>query len=244
MSSKHVPAAAEGMPKIQMTRRSMLAGAVGVAVAGTSITGVTMAEPSVSELESLIERHRIALKATSAAWDQVGDIEDGTDWSDRCEVRVQVGNLLSGWDKEGNQILRPIYAYSDTEVDIHLNRTLQSSINLAWSDVEKARTAERYDEKKAELKAVLRECDAQNQAIEDRVGMTAAKHEAQRCSSITVALEDAIIDLVPANLNDAALKAQFIVSQHDDAFFDEERLMNAFKSIAAALGNAGEKSHG
>ncbi|MEN5278163.1 hypothetical protein ABE527_14580 [Brucella sp. TWI432] len=237
MPTQPSQATAEGMPKTQMTRRSMLAGAVGIVVAGTS---TTIAEPAMSELESLIEQHRIALKATSDAWDQVSEIEDTADWSGRCEVRVQVGNLLSGWDNDGNQILRPIYAYSDADVDIHLNRTLQSSLNLAWSDMGKARAAERCEEKKAVLKAVLRECDAQNQIIEDRVGMTAVKDEAQRCSSITVALEDAIIEFVPANLNEAALKAQFIVSQHDDAFFDEERLMNAFKSIAAAGSNQQE----
>lgn len=243
MPTQPSQATAEGMPKIQMTRRSLLAGIVCLTAPVPTRVSAALADVPKTELEELIEQHRIALNAASSAWDRVSEIEDATDWSGCSRIQVQVGNLLSGWDNEGNQILRPIYAYSDTDVDNHLNRTLRTSISLAQSQLLKDKTLEHYDQKRSELKAVLRRCEAERQSLEDNVGLTSAKDEARRCSSIAIALEDAIIEMVPGNLADAALKAHFIISQDDNVtFFEEARLMDALKSIAAASGYQRERN--
>lgn len=71
---------------------------------------------SLDEIDRLIEAHKQAKVVDEQLWGVAADLSEVVE-PRLPHCRVQVGRLVGMRDEDGNETWRPIYAYSDEEID-------------------------------------------------------------------------------------------------------------------------------
>ncbi|MDG3577155.1 hypothetical protein P7F60_12205 [Rhizobium sp. YJ-22] len=218
--NRPIQSAAEGMPKI--SRRTALA-----SIAATIAAPATASETSSVALDGLLARHREAVAVADAAGERVRAIEDGPTLKVLPAVRVRLGDL-------------PVYAKSEEAIERHFaskdpGRFISEQNRKLPKHVEARR---RWQQERSAKLSEFRRLTAQEKALEDQSGLTAAMASAERAFAAMWSIEQQIIVYVPVSLAEAAQKAEWCVAAwgsslryHADG---ENALLNALTAIARA----------
>lgn len=146
-----------------ITRRRLLVGAA-IASVVAAVPAVANAGKTPSAVLEAIAAHKRAMRHLR----QCGRTVDRLDALRNYQTeRVHVGNLVTGFDRDGNRTTTPIYAYGHAQIDEHYAAHINSNIALKWPT---ARAEARRDAAHQELRRLERA----NKRAANRVGLTAA----------------------------------------------------------------------
>lgn len=218
-----------------MDRRSFIKCAAAVSALPATISSPVLAG---SSLLALIHEHERLYVIDSKAWDAVAEIDDQAMRSAPREA-VQVSRLLVGRGEDGEKIFKPIFESTEEgvrkhyqELARHARYMLPSPRAEKWLSGRLVGIDDEMHQKLNELEA----CRAARKRHEDKCGHTAALEAARACAAKVKAVERLIIDYVPANLEEAALKARWLVAKIND---DRSYLLDTEGCLEDALASIG-----
>ena len=214
-----------------MNRRNFIKGA---AVATTFPAAIPTATAG-SNLLALIQEHEKLYAVDSKAWGAVADIDDAN-MRDAPKVGVQVSRLLVGIDGEGQNIFKPILETTEEGVRAHYRDWAKNLFPTPQNAEQLAARVARLDKAMNEKLAELEELRAARQRFEDQCGYTAAMDSACASAEKVKHVERLIIDHVPATLQEAALKARWLVAKIND---DGSYLLDTEGCLEDALASIG-----
>jgi len=204
-----IPAAGEAMPAAnQINRRNVLAlTATGItaALTGSAATTAAAKAPSIS---ALIEAHKSAWTDMDAATKRLSDIEEAAALP---PVRVQRGRLLAGVKMDGSDEWEPLYAYSEDELNRHLDRDADV-LRALWKD--NPAITDKVEERRQRLLNELREKQAERDAAEAACGITAATAAQEAASEAEGECLDALIGHQFHTVEDIRLAASYLTDQY------------------------------
>lgn len=220
-----------------MDRRNFIKCAAAASALPAAISSPALAG---SSLLALLHEHERLYAVDSATWDAVAEIDDESMRS-APRVAVQVSRLLVGSDANGQKIFKPILEVTDEGVTAHYQeraRHMQSLFRASTpqSDRWLSDRLAVIDTEKREKLAELEACRAARKRHEDECGHTAALAAARASAEKVKHVERLIIDHVPATLQEAALKARWIVERIND---DKSYLMDMEGHLEDALSSIG-----
>lgn len=194
-----------------MERRTFLKGAV----VASATPAAAWAPPRADELTAMLQEYEVATRLDKEAWIIAGDLEEAAVMMGRTLSRVQISSMWDGTTANGVNVAKPIYAYSVSEIRTHCESNHDVQMLFVSNDAGRARvraeTEKRMNAKIAQLESMERE----SRRIEDACGFTAAIERAKACSKAVRSIEAAILAFVPATLDEAALKARWIIAELD-----------------------------
>ncbi|MHC1548870.1 hypothetical protein [Phyllobacterium sp. K27] len=204
--------------------------------AGRAATPMISCDTSLMALQALIGQHQDLYAMDELTWDKVAEIEDSPTMRALKVPSVHVGRRLLGRDEDGNDVWQPIHAYSDEEIDHHIDQHLHSALHMCgnredWKEPHRVA----YNAKRAVHKANLAALKEAAKKIEDECGYTAALEAARKTKSLVDDVEKQVLSFVPSSLAAAATLAGFVCSNLDGkAYFDDDAILATLKSIAEA----------
>lgn len=219
-----------------MDRRTFIKGSVIAAATPGVVSSADTVEPSM--LLGLIAKHETLYNIDSEEWNRLSDIEDAM--QDAPPVAVQVGRLMTGRDEDRNRMFTPILARSEDEVCTYFDkhRTQLAYFHQTSSEQRCEIVLRAHDDAKQEKLAELRRAAAERDKYEEACGYKAAREAAFRTMEAVKEVEQLILDYVPASLEEAAIKARWVVKKMND---DRSYLLDhedALEEALAAIGRA------
>ena len=198
-----------------MDRRTFIKGAFVAA----ATPGVVSSADSVehSTLLALIAKHENLYTADDKAWGLAYDLDDSAMRS-APRTAVEVGRIMMGRDLDGEQIFQPIIAHSESEITAYFDDHLQHIDMMTGSSIpawKEARLKAHNDRRQAKLDE-FRACREARKRHEDQCGYTAAMEAAQATMREVKSVEALIIKYIPATLEEAAIKARWLVKKMND----------------------------
>ncbi|MBX4876648.1 hypothetical protein HJA89_27815 [Rhizobium bangladeshense] len=193
-----------------MERRTFLKGAV---IAGATPAAAWAPSRPHDGLDTLFSDYEHAIEFHNHAWKAVGDLADSEDMRAAPAVRIQVGRRVIGKDEVGNDVFQPIYAHRAEEIEEYERTTYAVKMLFAGHEDAKARVEAWFSRSVSEKVGRLNAVKAETKDIENACGYTAALEIAEGASTKVREIEQAILDFVPATLEDAARKARWIVAE-------------------------------
>ena len=223
-----------------MDRRTFIKGAVVAA----ATPGVVSSADSVehSTLLALIAKHGNLYTADDQAWGRVFNLDDSEAMRSAPRTSVQVSRLLVGRTVEGENIFQPIIAHSESEITAYFDDHLQHIDMMTGSSIpawREARLKAHNDRRQAKLDE-FRACREARKRHEDQCGYTAAMEAAQATMREVKSVEALIIKYIPATLEEAAIKARWLVKKMND---DRSYLNDYEAALEEALDAIGRAQH-
>ena len=219
-----------------MDRRTFISRAV-IGAAMPCLSDPTLASDAMP-IVFLIAEHERLYAADSATWDAVAEIDDKSMQS-APRVAVQVSRLLVGSDTNGQKIFKPIHEVTDEGVTAHYQELAQHTRVMLPTPQSAKFLSDRLAVIETEKRAKLAELEAFRAARkrhEDECGYTAALEAARASAEKVKHVERLIINHVPATLQEAALKARWIVEKIND---DKSYLLDMEGALEDALSSIG-----
>ncbi len=208
------------------------------AAASASPVAISSPASAGSSLLAHIHEHERLYAVDSKAWDAVAELDDQAMQSAPREA-VQVSRLLVGTDADGQKIFKPIFESTEEGV----RKYYQELAQHAWYMFPTRQSAKwlsgRVAAIDAEMGQKLNELEARRAARkrhEDECGYTAALEAARASAEKVRCVERLIIDHVPATLQEAALKARWLVEKVSD---DKSYLLDTEGALEDALAAIG-----
>jgi hypothetical protein len=208
-----------------ISRRNALSlTATGIASALTGFAVATAAAaPSISER---IKAHKQAWADLDAATRRLSDIEEANPIE---PPRVQYGRSLVGLNDDGSDEWRPLYAYSEDEINRRADR-VANVLRSIWCD--SPNIADKVEQRRERLLAELREKQAEVVAAEASCGITEAEQEQDRASGAEQQCLDALIGHQFHTIEDIRLAASYLTDQHRAGSIFHSALVDFVKTLA------------
>lgn len=219
-----------------LNRRAALGGIASLAAVAPAMA----IQIAPSGLTARIKAHRNAVAIADERWDAFSVVSEANPGVALRSAKVQIGRLLlGGKDDDGNDRWKPMYAFTDKDIDKVVDR--DKALKLSWSDFQIARNpsvgdqiAQAAEDRRARLKADLLAQQEDIRRAEDACGITAAHEAALAASAVVAGCLEAILLHKPASLLEVTQAAEYLVDCNDRGVegFDDETFVRLAKTLA------------
>lgn len=151
---------------VSITRRRMLVGAA-VASVAVAVPAAAIASAAPSVVMDAIAAHKAAMRHLRKCNRELDRLRALPGYQSE---RVQVGNLIRGFDDKGERVTQPIYAYTHDEIDAHYGRHIDVQATVGFG----ARVRERTEAQREAAHKSLRRIERANKRRNKLLGITAA----------------------------------------------------------------------